>query len=259
MAYQCKDCPYKTDDRSNFLRHFKNRASCVLDLDELKAPRNLKFQCRNEGCESVFSSMSSRSRHEKKCSSKISGNSMSNVSSGGHSAVTVGDHNSIDNSVNNSVNNNVNVTIHINAFDDFKPTEISRQKFLEYMASGATNVILKCLESEQFNLNKPENMNVFISNLKDKIARVYDGYRWRVRDGDDVVDQVLDNYVDMVNESIEEFEDTEETNQALATKISRWRKNVDKQEFENHVKHRLTQHLYDFRSLVKDTHNVKQR
>lgn len=57
--------------------------------------------------------------------------------------------------------------------------------------------------------------------------------------------------------SIDEFE--EDANQALATRIARWRKNAEKEEFEKHVKKQLLFQLHDLRDVVKDTHNVRQR
>lgn len=210
-----------------------------------------QFPCRHEGCAMTYTMYTNRLRHEKKCSQAPApkGSTVVGNVSGHHNVA--GSHNSVDNSV-----TTVNVTLQINAFDDFRPSEISRQKFLEYMTKGATNVILQCLEEEQFNIRKPENMNVFISNLKDKIARVYDGLRWRIRDGDDVIETVLENYLEMINDSIECFEDEE--NKPLASRIEKWRKNIEKEEFDAYLRKKLLYQLHDGRRIVKDNHNVKQ-
>lgn len=262
MAFRCGSCSYTSDRKTHLLRHIsRNKSTCAEvspeSLDQMA--KQVEFPCRHANCHMRYTAPTNRRRHEKKCPYRPVNDTASDKTTNiNQTTVSTlkGNHNNVANAINNNTNN-VNVTIHINSFDDFKPSEISKNQFLEYMASGATNVILKCLEAEQFNLSKPENMNVFISNLKDKIARVYDGCRWRIRNGDDVVDHVTDTYVDMVNESIDEFE--QDSTQSLANKIQRWRKNIEKEEFERHVKQQVLHQLYDLRGMVKDTHNVKQR
>lgn len=208
-----------------------------------------RFPCRNQGCTMEYTTDSNRLRHEKRCTAHTP--SVSVGDSGDKCNTIVGDGNTIDQST------HVNVTLHINAFDTFRPSEIDQKRFVDLMTQGATNVILKCLEEQQFNIDKPENMNVFISNMKDRIARVFDGYCWKARRGDDVVDHVLETYTDMLNESVDGFSDTENPN--VAKKITRWKKNTEKEEFEAHAKSEILYQLYNLRHLVKDTHNVKQR
>lgn len=64
------------------------------------------------------------------------------------------------------------------------------------MENGPTGLLLSCIKDQQFNTEKKENMNVFVSNLKDKIARVFDGKFWTIRDGEDVIESLLQKYKD---------------------------------------------------------------
>lgn len=265
MAYQCKDCPYKTDDKSNFLRHYKRRSgTCLYDPS---SGQDILFPCRNPGCESQFSLLKNRVRHEKSCKlglhttdtnrSESNATNSDNSVSGHHN--TQNNTNNIDNSTDNSTHNNVNVTVNIQNFDTFTPEGIGMQKFVQYMSDGATNVILKCLEEQQFNLDHPDKMNVFVSNLKDRIARVYDGCRWTARNGDDIVEKVFELYTDVIQESVDEFADDDKISTAVKRRIAAWNRNNGTENFEEFAKNKIMYHLYNLRDIVKDMHGVRQR
>lgn len=166
------------------------------------------------------------------------------------------------NTVNNNVvfnNNNVNLTVNIQSFDEFSPEGIDMKTFLRLMREGGTNVILKCLEDQQFNIKHPDKMNVFVSNLKDRIARVYDGSRWMARKGDDVANKVFQIYTDMIGECVEEFLEKVTTSPASEKSLHRWNRHMDAEEFENHAKGEILMQLYNLRDIVKSVHSVKQR
>lgn len=255
MSYQCRQCSYSSDDKSNFIRHYKRRKStCSLDLDDLnKEVRS--FHCRHPGCESKFSHSNNRLRHEKKCKLKKDGSVTvnSDITVNGNNNTTI---QTIDNSTHN-VNNNVNVTVNIQSFDDFVPEAIDLKKFVQYMSDGATNVILKCLEEQQFNIEHPDKMNVFVSNMKDRIARVYDGYRWTARNGDDIVERVFELYSEVIQESVDEF--ANETSAATKRRIAAWNRNNGSEHFEEFAKNKILYHLYNLRDIVKEIHRVRQR
>lgn len=264
--FVCQSCGYECKRKSDLLRHIEGkRNTCSLNVASLeKMNQEARFQCRH-GCPKEFKHEQSRFKHEKTCSSSNAEGTSTDVNTstitqsnsilgGHHNSVT---YNSVDNSIDNS-RTEVNVTVNISSFDEFKPSRINRTKFVKYMMKGATTVILACLEEQQLNPSKPENMNVFISNLKDKIARVFDGARWKARNGDDVIEQVLENYVNMVNESISNFED-EDINAYAAGRIQRWEVNIDRDEFQDHIRKELLMTLYNIKDVVKEVHGVKQR
>ena len=68
------------------------------------------------------------------------------------------------------------------------------------------NDILKCLnhsnfciprliEKIHFDVNKPENHNVYISNLKNKYVMMYDGEKWNCKDRDDQINSLIDDII----------------------------------------------------------------
>ena len=72
----------------------------------------------------------------------------------------------------NTINNIQNITL--NAYKD---TDVSHLTDNDYRTciKKVCHSVLKLIEKVHFNPNKPENMNIYISNMKDKYLMVYDG------------------------------------------------------------------------------------
>ena len=47
------------------------------------------------------------------------------------------------------------------------------------------------IKEVHFNPNVPENHNIYISNIKNKYAMVYDGTRWEIKDQDETIDKLI--------------------------------------------------------------------
>ena len=43
-----------------------------------------------------------------------------------------------------------------------------------------------------FNPTKPENHNIYISNLKNNYVMIYNGNKWLIRDRDDSIQDIID-------------------------------------------------------------------
>lgn len=253
MNYTCS-CGYSSNTKANLIRHARRKGSiCVVDLDSIKKiHESVSFTC--DSCNATFKHVTSLNRHMKKC--KGGETEEVTIPNSNYSHIN-GNHNSNTQNIDNSVHN-VHVTINIQSFDEFTPDGVKKQNFKTWMREGCTNVILESLKEQQFNEGQPEKMNVFISNLKDRIARVYDGSRWMARDGNDVANNVFQKYTCSIQEVVDECEE-EMVDKATQRLISIWNKNMDKEQFENHAKQEILLLLYNLRNIVKNTHNVTQR
>lgn len=262
MAFRCSSCPYSTDLKSNLIRHLHRKKSTCDSTIPLKEYN--KFPCRNEGCDAVFAHLTGRVRHEKsRCkfgaailktqtpSPQIQGNNNNSIA-GNNNATAI--------SSPNATINSPTINININCFDLFQP-DIDKDRFFQVIKnSSVVNAILEFVKDNQFNTDKPENMNCFISNLKDLVARVYDGETWKVRKGKEVVDDVFEKYQDAIDRVLEEIEEETETlDQKYKKLIQKYRVNTNHDAFEGNIKEKIILLLYNLRNIVKDMHNVKQR
>lgn len=261
--FRCGSCTYQSARKAGLLRHLQGkRNTCFMDLSSLeKMEAEAQFPCR-QGCSKVYRHEQNRFKHERSCATQateVSPSTTEVIDTNNSNSIVGGHHNSI--TVDNSHTDNstqVTVNVNITSFDDFKPSRITIGKFTKLMAEGVINTIVKCLEEQQFDPSKPENMNVFISNLKDNIARVFDGSSWKARKGDEVLEDIVHSYLGMVNQSIDEFEE-EKLSARAQKKIDIWEKTTGHEGFEDRIKSNVKYTLYNNRGTVKDVHGVKQR
>ena len=68
--------------------------------------------------------------------------------------------------------------------------------------------VLKMIEKIHFNPEKPENMNIYISNIKDKYLMIYENDKWILK-SKNVLDQMYEDKELMIEEWIQETKDPE--------------------------------------------------
>lgn len=102
--------------------------------------------------------------------------------------------------INGSFNNTVNVTNNINLLN-YKDTDTSHLTDEDYKKClrKASRCVLKLIEKVHFNPEKPENMNVYISNMKDKYMMMYQDNKWTLTNKDEL-NTVYNHKEDLIEE-----------------------------------------------------------
>jgi len=199
-------------------------------------------------CEQKFSSPQSLSKHKKICSKKL----FTEIKELKDKLKT------LENKTNSTINNNYNTfnNISINAYGSLTPS-ITYTDLEKLLKIGAYKAIKKLINTNHFDKTKPENMNFYISNYKDNIGRVYDGETWIMKDGDELVDNLI--------EDITYYSEDKDEQQTLKTKlvekindtIDSWCKRTNNNKFIDGMKEDLKKHFYSQKSVVKKVHNIK--
>lgn len=262
MTHRCPKCDYSTIYKHNLTKHINRRHQ--KDAEKLLMPvtdPNKPWVCAK--CSKGFSFQSGLSRHRKICKGASSEKPAAEYTN----VVNVnihGDHNKVG----NIYQTNNHVTIQITPFSNTDP-EITYNRFVSLMRGGASATILKMIQESHFNPDKPEGMNCYISNLKDKIGRVFEEDGWQVCEADDLTSQVLEKYKDCVDRMIEELrEEEEEEADALKEKlgkmydrlsmfVDRWERNTCKEEFDKHASRVVHLLLYNKKDLVRKQHDLR--
>ena len=78
------------------------------------------------------------------------------------------------------------------------------------------------IEKVHFNPEKPENMNIYISNMKDKYLMIYDGANWNLANKKDEIDRLYEDKEMMLEEWLDTNPDAD-----LKEKFLRYLKNKD--------------------------------
>ena len=271
--YTCPRCEYKTDKKSHMLSHIERKYTCQpLHKDthvvDIRQCRNTKgtIPCRC-GCGKFFSHESSESRHHRVCPVNNKKNQKQAPPSNCQHSISVNQsqQTQIIHGGENHIQNQLSqVTVNITPFSCMSPG-LSYVRFMQFMQQGALNTILKIIKEEHFNPEKPEQMNIYISNLKDKIGRVFENDKWEVCDADRLNHDVYELYRGVVCRMVEETgEDEEHVREKLGNKypeleaqIKRWERQTRPEQFDEHAVREVNLLLYNNRDIVKETHNLR--
>lgn len=112
----------------------------------------------------------------------------------------------INGNLNNNIQNNIHNEIKIIAYGKEDTSYITDNEY-ELLINKGFKSVPNLVEYIHFNGNKPENQNIYISNMRDNYVLVYDGEQWQMRERDDVLQDMIDNKTDILNEKFDELLD----------------------------------------------------
>jgi hypothetical protein len=107
--------------------------------------------------------------------------------------------------------------------------------------------VMKLIEKIHFNPDKPENMNIYISNMKNKYLMVYDGKNWNIANKVEEIDKLYEEKELMLEEWLEQHKNTE-----MKEKFIKYLNNKEKDETLNMIKDELKLMMYNKKQLLEN-------
>ena len=145
-------------------------------------------------------------------------------------------------------------------------------KLLSYSDTDRSHLtdkdILKCLkhsnfciphliEKIHFDANKPENHNVYISNLKNKYVMMYDGNKWECKDRDEQISNLMDDNEGVIEYKLEEWIEKGLKYPEMMRKFNRYIEKKDNNKVINKIKDEIKLLLYNNRNIVNKEEPTK--
>jgi hypothetical protein len=96
------------------------------------------------------------------------------------------------------------------------------------------------IECIHFNPLKPENMNIYISNMKDKYLMIYDGTNWNLANKRDELDKLYEDKEMLLEEWLETNQDA-----VLKEKFVKYINNKEKDDCLNKIKEEIKLMMYN--------------
>jgi hypothetical protein len=147
--------------------------------------------------------------------------------------------------------NQINYNINIVPYGSEDINQISAQEYKRIFNRGC-NSVPALMEKLHFDKNKPENHNVYISNMRDDYVLVYDGKKWRLRNREDILQQLYEDKADILETKFEEL--LGKLDEQTIRMFKRFIKIKDTdEEAIKRIKKDLKTILYENRDMIKKT------
>ena len=242
ILYQCKYCNNVLQHQSSLSRHIKY--SCKKNKDEdLKELARLFNEKEKIGKDNTLvqliqnkdKQMENMQKQIDKLSNKLQ---IQNINNNG----------SIHNGTVN--NNTINIQLLNHTESDYSHLTPS-----DYMAciSNCNKCVKTLIEKVHFNPNKPENMNIYLSNIKGKYVMLYKDNEWQIQNKKDQVDDLYD-YNEMVLETW--YDEYKDKYPDIVNSFQRYLKNKDGDIVLNRVKDEILMMLYNNRKMIPERNKI---
>ena len=150
-----------------------------------------------------------------------------------------------------TINNNITIN---NTLLSHKNTSAEHLTDADYKQciSRCLRCIPRLIEKVYFNPAAPGNHNIYISNLKNNYATLFNGTKWMITDRDTAIIDLIDNNERLVEEKLEEWEETGNVNYAAAMeKFGRYMNRKEDDFVLNRLKSEIKLVLFNNRDIVE--------
>ena len=146
----------------------------------------------------------------------------------------------VGNTFNTAIVNNIQLL-------GYRQTDVSHLTDQDYRSciKRVNHCVKNMIEKVHFNPSKPENMNIYISNIKEKYIMVYDGANWNLANRKDELDRLYEEKEMMLEEWLDSNPDEE-----LKQKFMRYLNNKDNDECLNRIKEEIMLMLYNKQTML---------
>jgi hypothetical protein len=152
--------------------------------------------------------------------------------------------------------NNIQNNIKILAFNKTDMSHLKDKDYLKFL-SHSNFCVPHMIKKLHFDPHKPENHNIYISNIKNNYVMIYDGKKWKLEDQKDVIEGILDNNTFILEDKIEDWLKNGKRYPEIMEKFNRYIEKKENNEILNKIKQEIKLILFNNRKLVlKDKNNI---
>ena len=150
-----------------------------------------------------------------------------------------------------NVQNNIKL-LNYNDTDTSDLTENDYVKCLEHYNFCIPHLIRRI----HFNPKKPENHNIYISNLKNSYVMIYTNNKWKVKNRDDTITELIDDKQVLLEQKIQEWVNNGNKYPRIMAKFSRYIEKRENNKVLNAIKEDIKLTLYNNRNMIIFNHKL---
>ena len=223
QIYECKYCFKKLSRKDSLDRHLKKCKLKESDRNESDEKQNLM--------EIVNQLNKKLDKKEKQIDELIkkTGNTTNNITY-----------------QQNNVNNNIKLL-------GYRNTDISHLSDKDFISciSHSNFCIPHLIKKIHFDPEKPENHNIYISNIKNNYAMTYDGDKWNLSNRDDLINDILEEKEIIIEEKLEEWLEKGKMYPEIMKKFTRYLEKKENDVVLDKIKDEIKLVLFNNRNLIK--------
>jgi hypothetical protein len=224
MQYKCECCNYETESKTNFTKHEKTQKH----QKNVKNQEKVKFICKY--CEQEYKHKSSLSKHIKYSCTKNKDEDVKELVRLMNIQMQI-QKKQIDKQTNEiesqkkqiqtqnkqidklmgklEINNSFNTTVQNITLLSYNDTDTSHLTDEDYRKciKRVCFCVMQMIEKVHFNPDKPENMNIYIPNIKNNYMMVYNNGNWELKCRKDALnrlyddnEQIIENWLQLNND-----------------------------------------------------------
>ena len=153
---------------------------------------------------------------------------------------------------NNNINNGIVAHINLIGYGKEDLSKIDKRDILKAIQCGYNSTI-KLTETLHFNPKHPEYHNVYITNVKDKYAMMFDGKEWNLTMKEDLINKIYDDKKNYIEENLDDFVGSLPVSRKKA--LVRWLETDEEDDRISKIKNEIKLLLYNKRNLILDNHD----
>ena len=144
-----------------------------------------------------------------------------------------------------------NTTIKLLGYKETDTSHLTDEDYKECV-SRVNLSVPHLIQKLHFNKDKPENHNIYISNLKNKYMLIYDGEKWNYKKREKGINDLLDDGNYLLEYKIEEWLEKGNHYPKTMKKFKNYMKNIENDEIIQMIKDEIQLLLYNNRNLIKN-------
>ena len=141
---------------------------------------------------------------------------------------------------------NIQQNIKILAYKNTDLSHLTDQDYLQCL-NRSNMVIPHLIKKIHFNPEKPENHNIYISNIKNKYLMIYDGDKWTLSNKNETIDDLIDTNEVVIEQKLEEWLENGKEYPQIMKKFKRYLEKKESDEVKNAIKEEIRLILYNNR------------
>jgi hypothetical protein len=250
--------------KNDYLQHIQNKNKCC----ETSLHNDIIYKCNY--CKMMFTRASSLKRHQSK-SCKILRSldndkeklfqmllderseltqQCNNMKKEIENYKCIINNSNVTNSHNTTTNIQNTFNIKILPFGKEDTSYISKKDYMKIIDHGFMSVPA-LIEKIHFNKDKPQNHNMYISNMRDDYILIFDGIDWKLVDKNETLDNLYSDNTSSLEDKFNII--IHDLSSSAITKFKRFLDKYDDDITKNNIKKELKLLLYNHRKMIQKT------